>query len=76
MIIVSRINGHPLEAPGLEIFDNEDVNGLKMAIEKTLDRASEEEKSIKHSQRDYVKRVFDVNLWSESVVKSYMEIIN
>lgn len=71
MIIVSEIGGHPLDVPFVGKFESENIWQLKTEIKKMLGKTTEEIKAINEAQKKHVVRMYDVNNWSEKIIKLY-----
>lgn len=71
MIIVSEIEGHPLDIPFIGKFAGEKIDKLKEAISGMLEKTLEERRVIKEAQKEYVIRKYDINEWSEDVINVY-----
>jgi glycosyltransferase involved in cell wall biosynthesis len=75
MLIMSRIEGHPLDLPFSESFEGENVEELKKTILKVLSFTADERKMIRKAQKEYVLSVYDVNKWSGYIIKEYLKFL-
>ncbi len=71
MIIVSDIGGHPTDIPYIGIFESENFKKLKEVIIEMLSKTPKEKIRIKFAQKEYVVKTYDVNEWSNNIIKVY-----
>jgi len=74
MIIASEIGGHPLDIPHISSFENENIQQLKTSIKKTLEKTIVEKEKIKTLQKQYVIDNYNLDKWSESIIKVYSKV--
>jgi glycosyltransferase involved in cell wall biosynthesis len=71
LLVVSAIGGHAQDIPFIEIYEVEDTETLKNQLKVLSNLPVERKLEIKKTQREYVLRKYDINNWSESVMKCY-----
>jgi len=75
LLIMSRIEGHPLDIPFSGSFISENITELKSSILKVLGINPTEKKRIKQLQREYVISTFDINRWSQAILNEYSKLV-
>jgi glycosyltransferase involved in cell wall biosynthesis len=75
LLIVSKISGHPMDIPDIEVFDVEHVNQLKNSIKRVLNIGSAEKEKIKRKQKEFVLKNYNVDNWSDQIIEVYKNLI-
>jgi glycosyltransferase involved in cell wall biosynthesis len=72
LIVVTAIGGHALDIPFIGVYDVDNIVKLKNLLKELCNKRDEEKMRIKNAQREYVSNKYDINDWSESVMKCYL----
>ena len=73
MLVVSAIGGHAQDIPHTAIYEVEDIEKLKKLISDICSLSVEQRILIKKAQREYVIKAYDLDDWSESIIKCYLK---
>jgi len=73
MLVVSAIGGHAQDIPHTAIYEVEDIEKLKKSISDICSLPNEQRILIKKAQREYVIKAYDLDDWSESIIKCYLK---
>lgn len=71
LLIVSNIPGNPQDIPHILKYEVEDIASLKLLIREALNKTTEETRSIKIDQKEYVMKAYNLEQWSEEMMKLY-----
>jgi glycosyltransferase involved in cell wall biosynthesis len=72
LVIVSAIGGHAQDIPFISVYDVDDIEKLIALIHEMCDKTVERKLEIKKAQKVYVSEKYNINKWSESVIKCYL----
>jgi glycosyltransferase involved in cell wall biosynthesis len=72
LVVVSAIGGHAQDIPYISVYDVDDIEKLIELIREMCNHTKDRKSEIKKAQKDYVIKKYDVNNWSESVIKCYL----
>ncbi|MDY4079530.1 MAG: glycosyltransferase family 4 protein [Clostridium sp.] len=69
--ICSKISGHPLDIPSIQLFEKENSGELTEIIKKIMNFSSNEKEIITQKSKEYVLAKYDIDKWSENIIKLY-----
>lgn len=72
--ICSDISGHPLNIPGIQKFEKENVAELSKKIVKSINFTNEEKNNITLKSKEYVLKNYNINLWANRIIEAYKSL--
>ena len=73
--VSSKIDGPPLNIPGVKTFKNGDWEDLSQKLEEIILLSEEQKLEIKKVAKDYVEKEYDIDSWSLKIIDEYKRLI-
>lgn len=71
MLVVSGIGGNPQDIPYTSVYELGNLEQLKSAIIEMSAKTGIEREKINEAQRAYVAKAYNLDSWSEEIIKCY-----